>query len=167
MDQNFQNAFWNLQRNKNTTFQYRITHTIIPLNKWLYYIKIKDNKIYDYCRVDDSITHCLIKCTNTKEIWKIWFRLWRNISQLDISNFNYIVGSILIGVPANEEIFEEINYCILMAKYYNYIQKLVNYFKIDLHQYLVMLIQKRTLEILICIYENKITKFNKFCADHS
>ncbi len=49
-----------------------------------------------------------------------------------------------------------------LAKYYIYIQKLINSNTIDFYDYLVQLKQKLQIEKIICIYEGNPSKFEQF-----
>ncbi len=62
----------------------------------------------------------------------------------------------------SSRIFNVINFCILIAKYYIYIQKLINSNKIDFYDYLVQLKQKLQIEQIICIDEGNPSKFKQF-----
>ncbi len=64
-----------------------------------------------------------------------------SLSELDMSNFDHIQECVLFGFPGENKIFKVINFCILIAKYYIYIQKLINSNKIDFYDYLVQLKQ--------------------------
>ncbi len=68
----------------------------------------------------------------------------------------------LFGLPGESKIFKVINFCILIAKYYIYIQKLINSNKIDFYDYLVQLQQKLQIENIICIDEGNPSKFEQF-----
>ncbi len=68
----------------------------------------------------------------------------------------------LFGFPGENKIFKVINFCILIAKYYIYIQKLINSNKIDFYNYLVQLKQKLQIENIVCIDEGNPSKFEQF-----
>ncbi len=63
---------------------------------------------------------------------KVRFRLdgstgGKNIGDIDISHNDITAECTLSGYSGNDEISLVINYCVLIAKYYIYIQKLVYY----------------------------------------
>ncbi len=51
--------YFTVRKTKTQTIQYRMIHIIIPCNKWLYNIKIRNNKIIDFCIEIDDISHSL------------------------------------------------------------------------------------------------------------
>ncbi len=63
----------------------------------------------------------------------------------------------LFGFPGENKIFKVINFCILIAKYYIYIQKLI-----DFYDYLVQLKHKLQIEKIICIDDGNPSKFEQF-----
>ncbi len=93
---------------------------------------------------------------------KYWLKWWTNISELDISNFDPLEECVLFGFPSENKIFKVINFCILIAKYYIYIQKLINSNKIDFFDYLAQLKQKLQIEKIICVDEGNPSKFEQF-----
>ncbi len=62
-------------RNTNIrTFQYKALHRVIPCNKWLYNIKIKDCEICEYCNKVDDIVHFFLKPLKVRDFWnENWF----------------------------------------------------------------------------------------------
>ncbi len=68
----------------------------------------------------------------------------------------------LFGFPGENKIYKVINFCILIAKYYIYIQKLINSNKIYFYDYLAQLKQKLQIENIICIDEGNPSKFEQF-----
>ncbi len=68
----------------------------------------------------------------------------------------------LFVFPGENKIFKIITFCILIVKYYIYIQKLINNNKIDCYDYLVQLKQKLEMEKIICIDEGNPSKFEQF-----
>ncbi len=79
----------------------------------------------------------------------------------------YIHKSILFGLPGRSDDAIVINYCILYAKQYIYLEKRKenknqNTVNIDFLGYLSMLKYILKLEKSICIHNNQSIKFNKF-----
>jgi hypothetical protein len=59
------------------SLQYRILHRILPCNKWLSDIKIKDSPPCDYCNETDTIQHYILYCDKVNTFWKYilnWLR---------------------------------------------------------------------------------------------
>ncbi len=52
---------------------YTCTERVIPCNKWLYNIKIKESAICNHCNEVDDIPHFFfLKCSKVKEFWTWW-----------------------------------------------------------------------------------------------
>ncbi len=71
-----------------------------------------------------SITHFLIDCTSNKLFWKSWAKWWQSMTGLNIRDESHIHESFLLGFPGRSNDAIVINYCILYAKHYVYLEKL-------------------------------------------
>ncbi len=57
-------------------FQYKLINRIIPCNKCLFDIKIKDNPQCNYCCAEDNIQHFFLFCNNTYQFLKLnWCKM--------------------------------------------------------------------------------------------
>ena len=112
------------------TIQYHINLRIIPCNEWLHNIKIRDNKICNFCNKIDDISHFFIYCPINKSFWKTCSKWWNNLSNTDISNCNNEEECILFGFDGKDDLTQVLNYSILIAKEYIYLQRLTNENKI-------------------------------------
>ncbi len=74
----------------------------------------------------DDLTHFFIRCLKVKEFWLHWFNLWANLSDIVIKNSQVIEECLLFGFPSTSDVMQVLNFCILYAKYYIYIQRLFN-----------------------------------------
>ncbi len=83
--------------------------------------KIKSEITCSYCTGEDDIQYFLLTCDKANKLWKYWFKWWKNISELNISNFDHLKECVLFGFPGENKIYNVINFCILTAKYYMYI----------------------------------------------
>ncbi len=172
----FPNCFWKTiykmplicsQHTSIQAFQYKIIHRTLPCNEWLKNIKIKPDSKCTYCNNTDSITHFLIDCKSNKLFWKSWAKWWQSMTGLNIRDESHIHESILFGFPGRSDDAIVINYCILYAKHYIYLEKLKenknqNTFNIDFLGYLSKLKYILKIEKSICIHNNQSIKFNKF-----
>ncbi len=69
---------------------------------------------------------------------------------------------ILFGYPGEEDIIHILNYCMLLAKYFIYTNKLNGNNTLDLYSYLVLLKRKIYIEKTICTQQNKPLLFEKW-----
>ena len=56
-------------------FQYQVIHKSLVTNRKLFQFGIRDNDICDNCNTTETISHLLIECTTTSNLW-IELRLW-------------------------------------------------------------------------------------------
>ncbi len=161
-------AFRTTRETKIQSFQYRLLHRALPCNVWLNNIKVKNSSICSYCDCEDTIQHFLIFCRKAKLFWTSWIKWWKCITGI---NFNMLTDSIvddetaecfLFGHPGDNDIVYVTNYCILVAKYHVYIQKLLNDNHIEFYNYLVLLKQKLYIEKICCQNNDKENDFEKF-----
>ncbi len=108
------------------SFQYRLLHRTIPCQKRLYEMKISASPKCTFCNEeDDDIIHFILYCPRVKQFWKSFFLWWNGISDFRIaSDYEDIEECILFGFQPRGDTFEVLNFCILQAKYYVYIQRM-------------------------------------------
>ncbi len=70
------------------------------------------------------MSHFLIDCNSNTLFWKSWARWWLSIASFNIIMEENIHESILFGFPESNDNAITINYCILYAKQYLYLEKL-------------------------------------------
>ncbi len=90
--------------------------------------------------------HFLLLCPNIKAFWKSWAKWWFSVTKTDIRNVDHLQESILFGFVGSNGITDVLNYCILYAKYYIYIQRLFNQNKLYVYAYLTFLKNTLTIE---------------------
>ncbi len=102
----------------------------------------------------DDLPHFFIRCLNVKGFWLHWFNWWENLSGIVIRNSQAIEECILFGFPSNIDVMQVLNFCILYAKYYIYMQLLFNNDTFDLYTCLNQLKQALKTEENICKKNN-------------
>ncbi len=158
----FELPFKIVRDTKIQTFQYRIIQNIIPCNKWLHNIKIKNSPVCDYCTNVYDLPHYFIWCSKVAECWCYWFNWWGNISGIDIRDSQVTEECILFGFLLNNDVMHVLNFCTLYAKHYIYIQRLFNNNTLDLYVCLTQLKQALRIEENICRKNNNEDNFFKF-----
>ncbi len=83
------------------------------------------------------------------------------MTETDIRHVDHLQENILFGFVSSNGIIDVLNYCILYAKYYIYIQSLSNQNKLDVYAYLTLLKNTLTIEQQISININKLDKFKQ------
>ena len=159
----FKRAFSTLRDTKLQMFQYRVLHRTIPCNQWLNNLKIKDSATCSFCSEKDDIPHFLLKCKNIEHFWLFFFNWWKNLTNIDIiNNVNELEECIIFGFPTTNDIVLALNYCILHAKHYIYIQKLLENNNPELYVFQIKLKQALDIEYEICRKNNNEKAFKKF-----
>ncbi len=116
----------------------------------------------------NDLPHYFIRSLKVKEFWHHWFNWWESLSGIVIRNSQVIEECILFGFPCNSDVMQVLNFCILCAKYYIYIQPLFNNNTLDLYACLNQLKQPLKTEENICKTNNKkekILKYNFICEN--
>jgi len=162
----FKLPFYLLKDTKIQSFQYRINHRILNCNYWLKQIKIKDSNICQYCNHIDTIEHYLIQCYTTKQFWKSFRNWWSGLTEnCDIFHIDFSINdeiNVIFGFPGGTEDIAVLNYCIIYAKYFIYLQKINDKQSIDFYSFLPFL--KHKLKIIKTINQKNNTehRFQKY-----
>ncbi len=152
----FKLSFKITRETKLQSFQFKIIHRLITCQKKLHEMKIVDSDICLYCAEKDDLKHFFLYCNKSHSFWNSFFKWWNNLGDIVIApDYATLAESILFGFQSEGEIFNVINYCILLAKYYIYCQKIHNNNKIDFYQYLAHLRCKLSIEENIMYSEYK------------
>ena len=145
---------------KNTkikTFQYKVLFNLIPCNLYLYRITKSDTDKCDKCGKLDDIMHYFCECYQMVTFWSSFSRWWENMMnqriQLDQK-------TILVGCITNNNNFESLNACILIAKWHIYKNKLNNDL-IFFYKFLCELKYAIMIEKNIAVRNNQLQKHNE------
>ena len=116
-----------------------------------------------FCNDDDDIIHFMLYCLKVKEFWNSFFLWWNRMSDFRIAyNYEDIEESILFGFQPKGNTFEVLNFCILQAKYYIYIQRMFKDNKVDLYDFLSILKYKLRIEKHTLTESEKCNDFIKY-----
>ncbi len=133
----------------------------MPCNSRLTNITIKISECCESCNEIYDIPHFLLLCPNVKAFWKSWVKWWFSITNSYIRHIDHLQDNILFGFVDSYSITDVLNYCILYAKYYIYIQRLFNQRKLDVYACLTLLRNAVTIEWQINISNTQLDKFEK------
>jgi exonuclease III len=100
-------------------FQYKITHRILACNYNLKIWKIRDSNCCEECKEIDTIEHMLVQCASTYSFWKKILNWWAANMKMWFEVDTY---EIIFGIPneLDENIVNQLNFYIIVAKYYIY-----------------------------------------------
>jgi hypothetical protein len=142
---------------KITNLQFKITHRIMACGSNLKNWKIRDSNSCETCNKHiDTIEHYLIECEPVKEFWNQVLNWWTNSIKVI---FRLGIYEMLFGIPndENDQIINQFNYILLMARYYIYVSKKKGE-DLDMYKFLVQC--KNQLDL-----EQKILSANKDSAN--
>jgi hypothetical protein len=149
------------------TFQYKIIHNLIVCQKKVYDMKLVDTPNCKYCQNIDDIKHFFLFCPKVTLFWNTFLNWWNHLGDICIPHqYECLEESILFGFQAGGEISTVLNYCILIAKYHIYCQRIHNDNNVDFFRYLFELKNKLKVEKHICIANNASGKFEMFKFVH-
>ncbi len=99
------------------------------------------------------------------ELWLHWFNWWKNLSGIVIIISQVIEECLLFGFRSNSDVMQVLNFCILQAKYYIYIQCFFNNKILDLYTCLNQLKQAfivfgRDISLVLRTHETSLHKNN-------
>ena len=148
----FYSPYVSSRETKLQAFQYKVINRIIACNKWLYNIKIATSP--DCLRCDDhsvdDIVHYFIECKQLDGFWNRLEQWWNHLSTCKIV---ITPKHVLFGLYYDNEYFAQINYIILLAKWYIYGQHRKNR-SIDFYKFLPYLKCQLSQEEYICSIRN-------------
>jgi hypothetical protein len=159
----FSTPFITVRQTKLQTFQYKILHRVIACNKWLNDIRIKDSNLCSYCTEIDDISHFFLKCSKVHTFWSYLLKWLERIFNMAIPVFEeFIIFGFADLDPSHRNIVDVINFCILHAKYYIYVQRIFNDNKLDVYNCQVLIKSALDIELYICKKNGELHRFTKF-----
>jgi hypothetical protein len=138
-------------------FQFKLLYNLIPTNQYLNKIKRNDTDICNWCTKTDDIAHYFILCTALIPFWNS-FTGW--CQEMLNENIRFTVEDIIVGVLINNDKYDTINACILLAKWHIYKSKL-NQTDAFFYKYLCELRYYINIGKTIAIKNNKLQEFTK------
>ena len=136
-------------------FQYKLLFNLIPCNLYLFRIKKSDTYNCQSCNVTDNVTHYIYSCNEVIQFWNSFERWWKNMTDemIIIDKKTVILGDI-----AKKNSNTRLNACILLAKWFIYVEKLNNN-KIFFYKFLCHLKYKIRIEKITFTRTDKIHKY--------
>lgn len=137
----FKLPFNTIEETKIQSFQFKLIHRIINCNKKLFDMKLIDNPVCNYCNnnIIDDLKHFFLWCPQVFKFWQSLFE-WINRTQMFTSTLTTGIAdfeeNILFGFQIVDNVFQCINYVILIAKFFIYRQRLFANNNIDFLEFL-------------------------------
>ena len=116
------------KENKLKEFYFKLVHRILVSKKELHLFGVSNNSNCTYCGQPDSISHTFIECHHSKKFFQNVLQHFNeeNATSFTQSDEELLFGKSLttIGHLQRSPLLKKLNYCMLLAKYYLYNQKL-------------------------------------------
>ena len=158
----FRLSFSITRETKLQSFQYRLIHRTITCRKRLFEMKMADHPRCLYCKDIDDIKHFFLFCPKVQSFWNSFFLWWNNLGDIIIPpEYECLEECMIFGFQPRGEIFEVLNFCILVAKYYIHTKRLLDDNNIVFLTFLCELKFKLTIEHNICKKNNVPQSFEK------
>ena len=111
----------------------------------------------NYCDENDDIVHFFIKCENTSKFWQTFTNWLGNTLEED---FKIMHHDIIFGHFSDAPRKDVINYCLIIAKYYIYLEKLKGNNDINLLTYLSILKKELLTKYEYACITNQVEEFD-------
>lgn len=144
---------------KYQAFQYKVLQRIIPCNRYLTNIRIKQEDSCAFCDKVDTIQHFPFECENTNHFWS---QVCRWVGQNTDLRIDISQQEFLFGVHPNVPGSRNINFIAIMVKFFVHRQKLFQGGDFPLTLFLHELRTKLQIEKHICFMEGKAEKFRSW-----
>lgn len=145
---NSTSPFHALRDTKLQTFHFKLTHRIIPCNRYLSNIHIRRNDVCSFCEASDTLQHFFFHCEATNTFW-------RNLTYWLSHNTNIVVRmdieELIFGIPQHAPDAKCINFILILAKNFIFRQKLFHQGQLDQTHFLRELRLKLQVEGIIFI----------------
>ena len=144
---------------KNTkirVFQYKVLFNLIPCNLYLKRISKSDTDKCDKCGLLDDIFHYLCECNEIQTFWSRFGNWWKAMMEIDIQLDQ---KSIFVGWLENMKSVDELNACILIAKWHIYKSKL-NSESVFFYKFLCELKYALMIEKKIALRNENMQRYN-------
>lgn len=149
------------------SFNFKIAHILVPCNKYLTTIRIKDDSRCTFCGDQDSISHFYVKCGRSEEFWgklSEWCERYLDFSLSTLSVAEKMLGLDPTGRDKNRK---PVNWLVLKAKYYIQKRKLFFQGDVSLLPFLAEIKADLATERMVCGLENRPRKFRPWWSLYS
>ena len=116
------------KENKLKEFYFKLVHRILVSKKELHLFGVSNNSNCTYCGQPDSISHTFVGCHHSKTFFQ---NVLQHFNVENATSFTLSDKELLFGKSFNtidqlqrSPLLKKLNYCMLLAKYYLYNQKL-------------------------------------------
>jgi hypothetical protein len=147
---------YNIRDTKMQSMQYKILCRIINCKKKLFDWKILEDKKCVVCGLEDDLQHFFIDCKNVKVFWKNVLDWWNRLNILEINLYREeLRENLLFGFLNTSNWYNVLNYVIMCAKWYIYMNRINNIYTMYMSVFL------KQLKHTMLIEENRYHVYGK------
>ena len=141
------------------SLHYKISHRILAVGYTMEKWKIQENNKCEMCDKTDTIEHFMIECEKIFPFWQHLFNWFQSITGVRFPVNTY---EILFLYPNddNDVLFNHLNFILLQALYYVYINKKKK-IETKLYEFIIICKQRLITEKEIAIANDKLPNFEK------
>lgn len=139
------------------SFAYKIAYRLIPCNRYLHQIRIKDSDTCDTCGKTDTLSHFFLKCEQVKKFWELLSQWCESFLDISLSSMNE--AELLFGTTDTRGNQRIKNWLVLQAKYFIQKRRLFEQGSLPFIVFLREIRSSIYMERRACYAENKIRKF--------
>ena len=101
-------------------FHFKFLHRWVPTNDFLTKIGFQDNDNCTFCLdTSESLIHLFWSCHTTSSFWKDIFHWLKNVHLIP-KDYTTSISTALGLRPDTSKFALQVNYCLLLARYHNY-----------------------------------------------
>lgn len=145
---------------KMQSLHFRIVNRVLPCNKFLKQIRIKDSEACYNCGQVDTILHFLLECPSVKRFWSMVCQWFDGVECLALDTLS--PKQFVFGVPRVTPRATVINFILMNVKFFIFRQRLFHEGKLELLHWLREFKVKLLMERQIAFSERKIHRFGKW-----
>lgn len=142
---------------KMQSFAYKIAYRLIPCNRYLFQVRLKQSDLCEYCGETDNLSHFFLKCEQVKSFWDSLSQWSERYLDFSLSNLNEVER--LFGIIGSRRNPRITNWLVLQAKFFIQKRRLFFQGNLPLIAFLREIRSALHIEKKACFAENKIRKF--------
>lgn len=160
----FQVPYKTTRETKLQSFAFKIMYRLIPCNRYLCQVRIKNSDTCAFCNETDSLSHFFLKYKAIRPFWKQLFEWCETFLDLPLANLSE--AELLLGVTNRAKDQRISNWLILFAKFFIQKRKLFSQWRLPFLAFLREARVRVLTEKRACWRENGNRKFRPWQRLH-
>lgn len=144
------------------SLHFKIINRVVPCNKFLKQIRVKNSDLCDLCNQEDSLPHFFFECSSVGNFLASICRWFDGVENLALSTLS--IKHFMFGVPPSFHKERVVNFILMHTKFFIFRQRLFHGGKLDTLQWLREFKGKLLMEKHILQNEGKSRLFRRWTA---